>query len=237
MSSKDCPINNYFGGLAAIFAAISFMLTGCLVDSNSGTFSDFQIDTPLVLDISGRWNFDLDEDTTFSYETRFSRSLDIADRDDTRQVIEQTSFRVTAERNRDERLLVTLTANILGSLKEGETYPVQSTISDEERRQIINENKTIVLSHSTYSKITNLREENEQRLQLVFESNNGTMEVIRLDTERFKAHITFLANLEDGREFVYVDSDSVNSTEFVPDTNAVEIESFIDIPLGRTNDQ
>lgn len=236
MSSKYCLRKSYSGVLTAIFAAILFLLTGCLVDSNSGTSSDFQIDTPFVFDMSGRWTFDLDQDTTFSYETRFSRSIDIADRDDSRQVVEQTSFRVTASRNSDERLAITLSANIFGKLEEGETYPVENEISNEERIRLINENQAIVQSHSTYSKITNLREENEERLHLIFEANNGSMEVTRLDNERFKAKITFFAILADGQKTEYSRSDSVQSTVFEPDTNAVEIESFIDIPIGRTDD-
>ena len=219
----------------SIITVMGFMLfvTGCLVDSNDGTSPEFQINTPMVLDISGRWDINLDQDTTFAYETSFEQIRDVEEQNDSLRVLKRISFQIEARKNGNNPRQIFISGSITGDVKEGERYPVRRRISNDEFSRILNGENTIARVSTNYAELLNLGEENEGRLNLGFISNSGHIEIVRFDGERLKATIDFSSDLIGGRELIYVSRDSANVTEYEPDTNAVQIESLIDIPIGK----
>ena len=216
-----------------ILAAI--MVQGCISDSGDNQPLN-SLDTPFTVNITGDWNFELDQDTTFRYTSSLqtsSSSIQNADSVNERRV---TKFLGSANRrdiNADKRFRLTLLFAELQP-KPG-TYNLGSSENDSDETQLDDSGRIRMIIENT----VNSQSSNSTTIQkFKWEPEEGTVTITRYDGDRLQGSYEFTGTLSHGIERTRNrDGETVEEIIYEDVKEAVFIEGRFDRDLTENGNE
>lgn len=181
-----------------ILVFLAAVLTrGCISDSGDNQSLN-SLDTPFTVNITGDWNFELDQDTTFQFASSLNTTFDSDQNPDSVHVRKGTRFDATANSqdiNARKRFKITLLFAELQP-KPG-TYNLGSSENDSDETQLDDRGHVRMIIENTINKQSSSSTTNQK---FRWEPVEGSVTVTRNDDDRFQGSYEFIGNLSHGIE-------------------------------------
>jgi len=213
-----------------ILAAV--MVQGCITDSGDNQPLN-SLETPFTVNITGDWNFELDQDTTFRYTSSLQTSSSSNQNADSVQDRRVTKFLASANRqdiNAEKRFRFTLLFAKLQP-KPG-TYNLGSSENGSDETQVDDSgNIQMIIENTVDSQSSN----STTSQKFKWEPEEGSVTITRYDGDRVQGSYEFIGNLSHGIEQVRnKDGEIVEEIEYNDVKEAVFIEGHFDRDLTNT---
>jgi|GEM_PF-6315328 len=216
-----------------ILAAV--LAQGCITDSGDNQSLN-SLDTPFTVNITGDWNFELEQDTTFRYTSSVNTEVFSDQNSDSILVRERTKFLGSASKqdsNDRKRFRVTL---IFAELQpQPGTYELGSSEMESDDGSLNDNGHVRMIIENTVDK----QSSNSITLQKFrWEPEEGSVTVTRYDGDRFQGSYEFIGNLSHGIEQARNKNGEIVEEIIYEDVKeAVFIEGRFDRDLTETENE
>lgn len=208
---------------------------GCITDSGDNQSLN-SLDTPFTVNITGDWNFELDQDTTFRHTSSLNTTFSSNQRPDSVFLREHTRFLASAnnqDKNDHKRFRISLLFAELQP-KPG-TYTLGSSENDSEETPLNDRGRVRMTIENTINK----QSSNSITIQkFEWEPEEGSVTVTRYDGDRFQGSFEFIGNLSHGIEQARNKNGEIVKEIIYEDVKeAVFIEGRFDRDLSETENE
>ena len=213
-----------------ILLLTALLANGCIFDSGDD-ISENNLLTPFTLNITGDWNFELDEDTTFRYSNYIAFSFESEVKSDTAIMRKRNLITLKAnnrEFNNQKIFQIEFRFNGL------QPKPGKYKLTNPDSVQLTDNGNVTMNVRNLRVKQSN---ESRTRQQFVWQPQDGFVTVTKYDNERLQGSYEFTGNLSQGRKQIFDNNGViVEDVKYEDIKEAVFVEGRFDVDMSESDD-